>query len=366
MLISHEMATVSGHQVQYVSWHTAYLAEPVASVACSASCQDCLEDIGILTVVMPKLKLCKIERQILLTNVVIAPHNTAFQQAPETLDIVRMYFATHIFALTVAYRFVRDAARLEQPIAGVFVSCYQINLVVNGFVDKAIQRRGIGILNHLADYVSLPADRTDNGCFSAHPYLVLLFVPMAVLIFSAKRGFIYLNDAHQLREILILHCGTNPSAYIPRGLVGTSTHHPVNLKGRHTLLALAHQVDNLEPRPQWIVRVLKDRLSYYREPITVFLTVTTLPVESLFQCIDFLIAATRALHAIRPTHIAQQRFAGIVCCVIAFYIGQSQGRLSGKWCARLHVKNNRRFLGLCQVRYNRPFLIACRKVPLYR
>lgn len=63
-------------------------AEVAASVATSASRQDCLEDIPILTVVVAEPEPGKIERQILLAYVVVGADHTAFQQSPEAFNVV--------------------------------------------------------------------------------------------------------------------------------------------------------------------------------------------------------------------------------------------------------------------------------------
>ena len=81
--VSHKMATAAGHQGQFASWHTSYHAEVVASGPSSAFCQDCAEDIGVLSVVLAERKLSEIERQIPLAYVVICAHDAAFQERPK-------------------------------------------------------------------------------------------------------------------------------------------------------------------------------------------------------------------------------------------------------------------------------------------
>jgi hypothetical protein len=54
-------------------------AEAAASVATSASCKDCLEDVRILAVVVAKLELCQIQREIGSAHVVIRADDSAFE-----------------------------------------------------------------------------------------------------------------------------------------------------------------------------------------------------------------------------------------------------------------------------------------------
>jgi len=45
-----------------------WTAEAVSSVASSASCYDCVEDIGVAAIVEPECKLVQVQRQILLAQ----------------------------------------------------------------------------------------------------------------------------------------------------------------------------------------------------------------------------------------------------------------------------------------------------------
>ncbi len=60
-------------------------AEASASSDASASTYCRSEDVGILAVVMAKLELGKIKRQIFLAHVMVRAHDSAFEQAPERL-----------------------------------------------------------------------------------------------------------------------------------------------------------------------------------------------------------------------------------------------------------------------------------------
>ena len=82
-------------------------AGALASSGASASCYGTSKNIGVLAIVEPKGKFFQIERQVFLTDVVIAAHNTAFQKRPEILNAVRMNLAANIFALAVLYDLVR-------------------------------------------------------------------------------------------------------------------------------------------------------------------------------------------------------------------------------------------------------------------
>ena len=97
--------------IESACWRALACSEAHASYHASASGPlYCLaEYIGFATVVMTELELREIERQILLRDVVISANNSAFEQRPERLDIVRVNLATHILACIMGDDFVRKA-----------------------------------------------------------------------------------------------------------------------------------------------------------------------------------------------------------------------------------------------------------------
>jgi hypothetical protein len=54
---------------------------------------------------------------------------------------------------------------------------------------------------------------------------------MAVTILSADIGFVYCDDVHKSRKILILHRCTYAMAHIPCGLFSLETHDALNVEG---------------------------------------------------------------------------------------------------------------------------------------
>src|SRR2546425_13217510 len=58
------------------------VAEAVASAASSASCDQCAEHVGIVSVIMPEAELGQVERQVLRGDLVVAPDDPALQEGP--------------------------------------------------------------------------------------------------------------------------------------------------------------------------------------------------------------------------------------------------------------------------------------------
>jgi len=135
-------------------------AEAASSAASSASCQYRLEYVGIIAVVMAELKLSQVHRQIFLADVVICPDDTTFQKCPETLDIICVDLAAHVFASAVIDRFMRTP---KMAVALVIVGHDQRNFGIGDVANEAAQGASVGIANHPADHVPFPRDRADDS-----------------------------------------------------------------------------------------------------------------------------------------------------------------------------------------------------------
>ena len=129
----------------------------------------------------------------------------------------------------------------------------------------------------------------------------LLLVPMAVLVLAADIGFIDLDNAAKLvhvasiRAVRILWPMTKRSC---------RNRNPCSrsIWRAHAFLAGQHQVSDLEPVPQRLVGVLKDRASDDGKAIAVLGAFLALPVPfARRQVIDSGVAATRAADALQAS-----------------------------------------------------------------
>jgi hypothetical protein len=102
-------------------------------------------------------------------------------------------------------------------------------------------------------------------------------------------------------------------AHIERCAVGAGADHPMDLKRADAFLAGQHQVQNLEPDQQLVIRVLEDRPADDRESIAILLTNAALPVPRLeVKLVNLWIVAARAFnYAIGPASIHQVSLAGV-------------------------------------------------------
>ena len=127
-------------------------------------------------------------------------------------------------------------------------------------------------------------------------------IPVAIAILPADIGFINFHFPQQLRKA--------PHPSWPHESDGTYTKpcgNPhsdlaMDLQGADALLALRHQVNDLEPCPQRIIGILENRLGDNREAIAVpspTLLCFADPVKrTRFQQIDFSAVAARTLDAL--------------------------------------------------------------------
>ena len=247
-------------------------AEAVASGATSASCYDAPEYIFVFAVIVTERELRNIQRQILFAELVIAAHDSAFQQRPEAFDVIRVNIPAHVFMRLVVYVLMRESLR-EFLIARAFVCGNQIDFIRYGLAHELRQSFSRSIVDNLASDVALAGDRTDDGGFVQWATSALFLAPMAILVLAADVGFVHFDLAHQFGEIVIFHRGANPRAHIPHGFVAGALreNRALNLKCAHALLTVGHQEHHLKPHAQLVVRVLENRSTDNREAIAVAL-----------------------------------------------------------------------------------------------
>jgi hypothetical protein len=289
-------------------------AKAPASSDALASSYSAPENVRVLAVVEPEGKLVQIQRQVLRTHVVIRPDDATLEQTPERIDALGMNFAAYILACGMSYRVVLVAQCSKIFIAGVVIGRDQIHFPADGFSDKAIKRGRISVFDHLTYDIAFARDRADNGRFvAAESALAAFLIPVAILILATKVGLVHLDNTHELTKIGIFHSRTEPMAHIERCAVGAGTDHAMNLKGTHPFLAREHQIQNLEPDQQLVIRVLEDRPADDRESIAVLLTNAALPVPSFeVKFVDFRIVAARAFnYSIGPASIHQVSLTGV-------------------------------------------------------
>lgn len=82
--------------------------EAAASVETSASCYHAEEDIRVLAIVKPILKLRKVQRQIFLAHIMVSADHAAFEQRPKRFHVVRVSEPAHVLTATMVDGLMRQ------------------------------------------------------------------------------------------------------------------------------------------------------------------------------------------------------------------------------------------------------------------
>jgi hypothetical protein len=137
---------------------------------------------------------------------------------------------------------------------------------------------------------------------------------MFVAVLAADVGFVNLDNAAQSIGSMFTQARADAVAHIERGFVGTEAHVAHDLQGANSLLADQHQVNDLEPITERLVRVLEDCPYQHREPIAALLSAFgALPVKgTIGDGIHVNIAAARAVNTLGPAADNQVGFASVL------------------------------------------------------
>jgi len=259
-----------------VSWS----AGAAPSGASSASCYDTSEDVGVFSVVVPEGELSKVQRQILLAYLMVVPDHAALEQAPEVFQIVRVDTPTDVLAGRMPHNLMLEGSR-EIPVCGIIVCGKQIHFVRNGLMDELVEGLFVCAFDDLANDIPLAGDCANHADLAASKAArpTVFLAPVTVSVLASEECFVQFDFAHEFVPAGVLHGCADSVAHVPRGFVGTSPKHSVNLKGAHTFLTLCHEEDDFEPIAQRILGVLEDGPADNRETASVLVASLADPVE---------------------------------------------------------------------------------------
>lgn len=72
--------------------------------------------------------------------------NPSFNQAPESVNVLSMNFASHVFALTMSNAFTGEAFLVQLGVARVLISRNQGYFVRDGFLHEPLQGLSVSVL----------------------------------------------------------------------------------------------------------------------------------------------------------------------------------------------------------------------------
>jgi len=274
------------------------------------------EHVAFLPVVVPERELVEVQRQVVAGDFVEGTHDPALELRPEAVNVGRVDVAPDVLLPPVIHGGMRESDSL---VVLMLVRCHQLDLLRDGRADEADHRFFLGVLDYLGNDVALASDGTDYDSLpgSSAPALVHFLAtadtaPVPVLGLPANVRLVNLDHAGQLLELGALHRGPDTVAHVPGGAVGTCADHPLDLEGADSFLALAHEVDHLEPRAEINIGVLEDRADERRKPVGFGRAFLADPVPGASQAVHPLIPATWAADAVRPPHLHKVLAAGIL------------------------------------------------------
>ncbi len=268
----------------------------------SAALNSRSENIVVEAVVIFELTFRDVQRQIFTADLMITADDAALEDAPEAFNRVRVDRADDVLVRLVVDATERIVGQIIVDAA--FVGREQTHLVRHNAINETFGFKACDATENAGDNVALPLDRADDRGLSASAALNAAASAVFVLGFAAYPSFVDLNDAAQLVHVSLDQRDADFVTHAPSCPVRAKTHVAHDLKGAHPLLAGQHQVSDLEPLAQRLVRVFKNGARDMREAITRTLgrlTGVALPFEGHRLHRKYLgIAATGAADPIRP------------------------------------------------------------------
>jgi hypothetical protein len=321
------------------------------------------ENVRVLAIVVAELEFRDIQRHIFFADFVERADYAAFENRPKTLDRISMNCADDILATGV----VDDAMRkflIQLAIPNPLIGAEQTNLLRHSATYESCERASVNAADHAGNYLALALYSADNRRLarsdSTSPAAHAALIDMPVFGEPTDEGFVDLDNAHQLTEILACETRSHAMAHVPSGLIGAEAHHPVDLQRANPLLAGEHQMDYAEPVAERLISVLEDRPGDHAEAVALSGALVALPVEFHGERIDVLIATAGAADAFPPAVQDQVRLTGPL--VREGFFPLSEGHLMDApevilghgWSPSRSGHKPRLASLLCQVRDNRP------------
>jgi hypothetical protein len=271
------------------------------------------EDISVVPIVIPELKLGNIQRQILGTDFMEAADYAAFEDAPEAFNRVGVNSAHNVAMRGMMDGLVGIVG--QSTIDAAFVRREQADFIGNSFAYETFRVLFGDGPQHAGDNIAFAAHSADDRdlsgrrMFAANAALIGMFV----LVLAADVGFIDLNDTAQLVHVALDKRRADFVAHEPSGFDRTEAHVAPDLARTHALFTGEHEVSDFEPVAERLVGVLKNRACDNREPIAVLCTFLALPMPLAGrEVIDGGIAAARTGDALRPAAGLQIGLAGVL------------------------------------------------------
>jgi len=305
------------------------------------------KNVLVISIVVTELELGDVKRKILAADFMECSNHPALNERPEALDGLSMNRTDNVLADGVV-----NSGVIKFPVqifvASPLIGAKQTDFRGNTLTHKLGKGRGLHVINDAGDHVALTTNSADDDSLthatsSAASVAALVLVP--VLGLSANESFVHFDNAHEFAEVLVNQSSSDAVAHMPSGAIGTEAKHPVNLQRTNPLLTGEHQMDDAEPVPQGLVRILEDRPGDVREAVAIIGAFFTLPMPFTGrQIVNSLVAAARADHAIGPAVCDQIRRASILIWESLFPFGYCH-LVDALFAVLRHLAFSRQYVG---------------------
>jgi hypothetical protein len=298
------------------------------------------EDIRIVPIVVTELKFRDVQRHVFGTDLVEASNNTALEDRPKALNRVRVDCADNV----LPYAVIDCAVRIiGQPVIdAALIGSEQTDFVRDGFTNEGFGGLFGDVLQNARDDIAFAADRANDRRLTTNAADDAALAAVLVDALAANISLVNLNNTTKL-SLRLNKSGSDAVSHKPSGFERAEAHVAPELPRADAFLAGHHQMRDLEPVPQGLVRVLEDCADQNREPIAVWGTLLALPMPLAgFEFIDGGIATARANRPLGPAAGFQIPFAGVLVPdgkpSVKFSRGHLMDRLGTPFGPRSHGK----------------------------
>jgi hypothetical protein len=326
----------------------------------SASFDRRSEYVSVPPIVIAELKLGDIERHIFAAHFVESADHTTLENRPEAFDGLRVNCTNDILTSRMVNCRVW-IVHIERIVAWILIGAKQADFVRDSFADEGGENGGIHVRDYARNHIVLATDSADDWSFAgtnAAGTTAAALIPMSVLGQAANESFIDFHDSAELVDILH-ESGSDLMAHEPRGPIRAKAHIAIDLQSTHAFLARKHEMDNAEPLPQGLVRVLENRSCDMGEAVISSGRRAFVAQPVPLHCAVFLdlhVATSRAGYAFRPTATSEIGATSIFVWESPFPLGDGH-LVNWLWLFRAgHIGSTAGNMAysISQVKHNRP------------
>lgn len=253
----------------------------------------------VFSIVKPVFQLVQIGVQMLHAHAMKRADDTAFQQAPNALNAVRVNLSAHPLLFPVVHRLMHRVRVANARVGRKLVRVDGLRIGRGVVCDELVENRLTRVMNDLQANLAPALNGTDSdGLVSAIP------APHAANL-AANVSLVHFHDAAQKLGVGVPDCRTDAVAQMPCSLIGDAKG-ALHLQGADSLLRFSHEKDCHEPLHERQMAIMEDRPARGGKLIAALVAVV---LVALRNGGDAFALAARASDAIGPAELDEPRAA---------------------------------------------------------